>query len=70
MERAELTGAVRAAVSGLAGRQRAAMELHQFQDLTYAEIAIELDMTPKAIKSLLYRARNQLRESLTVLMEA
>src|SRR5262249_43131469 len=31
MERAELAGAVRAAVSGLAGRQRRALELHQFQ---------------------------------------
>jgi len=70
MERAELTGAVRAAVSGLANRQRTAMELHQFHDLTYAEIAVELKMTPKAIKSLLYRARNHLRESLTMLVDA
>ena len=61
MERAELAGVVRAAVAGLAGRQRAAVELHQFKDLTYTEVAAELDMTPKAAKSLLYRARNQLR---------
>src|SRR5262249_10828031 len=52
MERAELAGQVRAAVSGLGGRQRAALELHQFQDRTYAEIAAELDLTPKATKSL------------------
>src|SRR5262245_4981624 len=70
MERAELAGQVRAAVSGLGGRQRAALELHQFQDRTYAEIAAELDLTPKATKSLLYRARNQLRASLTGLVEA
>lgn len=70
MERAELAGAVRTAVSGLAGRQRQALELHQFQDRTYAEIAVEMDMTPKATKSLLYRARNQLRASLTPLVEA
>ena len=37
------------------------MELHQFADLTYTEVAAELDMTAKAAKSLLYRARNQLR---------
>jgi RNA polymerase sigma-70 factor (ECF subfamily) len=61
MERDELAGLVRAAVAGLAGRQRAAVELHQFADLTYSEVAAELDMTPKAAKSLLYRARNQLR---------
>jgi len=61
MERDELAGVVRAAVAGLAGRQRAAVELHQFKELTYTEVAAELDMTPKAAKSLLYRARNQLR---------
>ena len=68
LERDELAGVVRAAVAGLAGRQRAAVELHQFEDRTYAEVAAELDMTPKAAKSLLYRARNQLRVSLTPFM--
>jgi RNA polymerase sigma-70 factor (ECF subfamily) len=69
MERSELAGVVRAAVSSLAGRQRAAVELHQFHDRTYAEVAAELDMTPKAAKSLLYRARNELREALGSFME-
>jgi len=69
LERAELAGKVRSAVSGLADRQRTALELHQFQDRTYAEVAAELDMTPKAAKSLLYRARNELRESLSAFME-
>jgi RNA polymerase sigma-70 factor (ECF subfamily) len=64
MERAELAGAVRAAVANLAGRQRTALEL-QFQDHSYSEIADALAMTPKAAKSLLYRARNQLRETLS-----
>jgi len=68
MERDELAGVVRAAVAELAGRQRTALELHQFQDRTYAEVAAELDMTPKAAKSLLYRARNQLREVLQPFM--
>jgi RNA polymerase sigma-70 factor (ECF subfamily) len=70
MERSELAGAVRAAVSSLANRQRTAVELHQFQDRTYAEVAAELDMTPKAAKSLLYRARNQLRATLTPFVQA
>ena len=69
LERDELAGVVRAAVAGLAGRQRAAVELHQFGDLTYTEVAAELDMTPKAAKSLLYRARNQLRESLAAFVQ-
>ncbi len=64
LERDELAGVVRAAVAGLAGRQRVAVELHQFEDRTYSQVAAELDMTPKAAKSLLYRARNQLRQIL------
>jgi RNA polymerase sigma-70 factor (ECF subfamily) len=69
VERAEVAGVVRAAVSGLAERQRAAMELHQFQDRTYSEVAEQLHMSPKAAKSLLYRARLQLRASLAPFME-
>ena len=64
LERDELAGQVRAAVAGLAGRQRTAVELHQVHDRTYAQVAEDLEMTPKAAKSLLYRARNQLREML------
>src|SRR5262249_50713578 len=70
VERSELARIVRAAVSDLAGRQRTAMELHQFHDRSYAEIAAEMSMTPKAAKSLLYRARVQLRALLTKYMEA
>ena len=69
LERAEIAGVVRAAVSDLAGRQRTALELHQFKDLSYAEVAAEMDMSPKAAKSLLYRARNQLRANLTAFMD-
>jgi RNA polymerase sigma-70 factor (ECF subfamily) len=65
LERAELAGVVRAAIAGLGERQRAALELHQFQEQTYAEVAAQLDMTPKAAKSLLYRTRNLLRIRLT-----
>jgi RNA polymerase sigma-70 factor, ECF subfamily len=64
MEQAEIAILVRAAVSGLGARQRAALEMHQFQDRTCAEIAEEMDMSPKAAKSLLYRARHQLRDTL------
>ncbi|HEV3082516.1 MAG TPA: sigma-70 family RNA polymerase sigma factor, partial [Gemmataceae bacterium] len=64
IERAELARAVRTAVSGLASRQRIALELHQFKDHTYVEVAAQLDVTAKAAKSLLYRARNQLRTTL------
>jgi RNA polymerase sigma-70 factor (ECF subfamily) len=60
IERAELARIVRVAVAGLNGRQRRAVEL-QFDDQSYAEIATALAMSPKAAKSLLYRARNELR---------
>jgi RNA polymerase sigma-70 factor (ECF subfamily) len=68
LERAELASVVRAAVAGLGARQRAALELHQFEDHTYAEVAALLDMTPKAAKSLLYRTRNLLRARLTPIL--
>jgi RNA polymerase sigma-70 factor (ECF subfamily) len=65
LERAEMAVVLRAAVARLAERQRTALELHQFEDRTYNQVAEELEMTPKAAKSLLYRARNQLRENLS-----
>ncbi len=42
--------------------------MHQFQNRTYAEVAEVLQMTAKAAKSLLYRARLELRSALTPLM--
>jgi RNA polymerase sigma-70 factor, ECF subfamily len=64
LERSELAGIVRAAVADLGQRQRAALEMQQFQQRSCAEVAAALHMSPKAAKSLLYRARNQLREGL------
>ncbi len=69
VEQAEAAVMVRTAVSGLGDRQRTALEMHQFQDRTCAEIAAEMDMSPKAAKSLLYRARHQLRSSLQHYMD-
>jgi RNA polymerase sigma-70 factor (ECF subfamily) len=68
LERAELTVMVRAAIADLGERQRIALELHQFHEQTYAEVAAQLDMTPKAAKSLLYRTRNLLRARLTPIL--
>ena len=66
LERRELAQEVRGAMAGLVGRQRQALEMHQFQDRSYAEIAEELELSPEATKSLLYRARVQLRDALRV----
>ncbi|HLJ96828.1 MAG TPA: RNA polymerase sigma factor [Gemmataceae bacterium] len=68
IERAELAKIVRTALSHLAHRQRTAVELQQFHNSTYEQVAAQMDMSPKAAKSLLYRARNQLRASLTSFM--
>jgi RNA polymerase sigma-70 factor (ECF subfamily) len=69
LERDELAGVVRGAVATLGGRQRVAVVMHQFEERSYAEVAFKLDMTPKAAKSLLYRARNQLRDVLAGFMQ-
>jgi RNA polymerase sigma-70 factor (ECF subfamily) len=62
-EREELACVVRDAIATLNGRQRRAVEL-QFDNHSYNEIAIALDVTPKAAKCLLYRARHELRDVL------
>ena len=64
MERAELAGVVRAAVPGWPAGSGPRWSCTSSRTGPYAEVAAELDMTPKAAKSLLYRARQQLRESL------
>jgi RNA polymerase sigma-70 factor (ECF subfamily) len=69
LEQAELAGQVRSAVSELGDRQRRALELHEFQGHTYAEVAAEMHLSLEAVKSLLHRARNQLRESLAALQD-
>jgi RNA polymerase sigma-70 factor (ECF subfamily) len=69
IERAEVARIVRTAVSHLGSRQRTAVELQQFHNSTYEQVAAQMDMSPKAAKSLLYRARNQLRASLMPFME-
>lgn len=69
LERAEMAGVVRSAVARLGRRQRQALELFQFHQRSCGEIAHRLHMTPKAARSLLYRARNQLRDCLRVYVE-
>ncbi len=61
VERAEI---VRAAVAALSERQRMALMLSRFENMSYAEIAETMELTTKAVKSLLSRARVNLREIL------
>lgn len=60
----ELAAVVRQALDGLNDRQKMAVVLNKFEDMDYAEIADVMGLTPKAVKSLLCRARTRLREVL------
>ncbi len=64
IEKQEMAAHVRAAVETLNERQRMAMSLNKFEDLNYAEIAEVMGLTTKAVKSLLSRARANLRTAL------
>ena len=64
MQQEELAGIVQEALAGLNERQRMAVVLNKFEDMNYAEIAEVMGLTTKGVKSLLSRARDNLREAL------
>jgi RNA polymerase sigma-70 factor (ECF subfamily) len=64
LDQAEMRSMVRLAVEALTDRQRMAVLLNKFEGMSYADIAETMDMSPQAIKSLLSRARGNLREVL------
>lgn len=61
---------VRQAVEALGERQRTALMLSRFENLSYAEIAETMGLSTKAVKSLLSRARVNLREILQPYIDA
>ena len=69
LDKAELRDVVKAALDTLNERQRMAVLLNKFEEMSYADIAVAMDMTPQAIKSLLSRAREKLREALEPYLE-
>jgi RNA polymerase sigma-70 factor (ECF subfamily) len=69
LDKTELQEVVRFAVSTLNERQRMAVLLSKFEELSYADIAVAMDMTPQAVKSLLSRARENLRAVLEPYLE-
>ena len=60
----ELQQAVDKAIAGLPEAQRMAVVLRRYEQMPYEEIAEVLNITVPAVKSLLFRARGALRESL------
>lgn len=64
IEKQELANVIRRALDGLNERQRMAVVLNKFEDMNYAEIAEVMSLTTKGVKSLLSRARMNLRNVL------
>ncbi len=64
IDKAELRDVVRMAMESLGDRQRLAVLLNKFEGMSYADIAKTLELSPQAIKSLLSRARENLRQLL------
>lgn len=64
LQQQELAIIVQKAIEELNERQRVAVVLNKFEDMNYAEIAEVMGLTTKAVKSLLSRARENLRQVL------
>jgi RNA polymerase sigma-70 factor (ECF subfamily) len=64
IDKAEMRQVVRQAISTLNERQRMAVLLSKFESMSYEDIAASMEMSPQAVKSLLSRARTNLRQVL------
>ena len=60
----EMQMMVRQALDSLPDRQKMALNLHKFEGMSYADIGEAMEMTPAAVKSLLSRARENLKVKL------
>jgi RNA polymerase sigma-70 factor (ECF subfamily) len=64
LDKAEVRQVVRVAMESLGERQRLAVLLNKFEGMSYAEIAETMELSLPAVKSLLSRARESLRQVL------
>jgi len=64
LSRRELAEAVRQALDSLPENQRMAVILSKWEDQPYEEIAASLNLSVPAVKSLLFRARQAMKEQL------
>ena len=60
----ELQTAIDTAINSLPEKQRMAVILRRYQNMSYDEIANVLELSVSAVKSQLFRARNELRDAL------
>ena len=63
--RREKAAAVKAAIDGLPENQRVAVLLRRYEQFSYEEIAQTMNVSSKAVKSLLSRARESLKNKLS-----
>lgn len=70
IEEKELRNAVDEAIAALPEQQRLALVLRRYEDMTYEEIAAVLETTVPSVKSLLFRAREELRTSLQKFLQS
>jgi RNA polymerase sigma-70 factor (ECF subfamily) len=66
---AELQAEIEKAIVLLPDTQRMALVLRRYEELSYEEIADVLDLSVPAVKSLLFRARTELRDRLKDYLE-
>lgn len=64
LDKAERAAMVRQAVADLDERQRLALILSKFEGMSYEEISVAMEISVKAVKSLLFRARENVRQRL------
>ncbi|NMC21870.1 MAG: sigma-70 family RNA polymerase sigma factor [Thermogutta sp.] len=69
LDKLEMRDILRLALESLNERQRLAILLCKFEGMSYADIAAAMDMSPKAVKSLLSRARVRLKDILQPYIE-
>lgn len=64
IEKSETEQIVRYAIQKLSARQRTAVVLHRYENLSYEEIARIMEISIPAVESLLHRAKENLAEKL------
>lgn len=65
LSRSELQQAVKAAINALPENQRMAVILARYEDMSYEDIAEAMSMSLEAVKSVLFRAKENLKLSLS-----
>jgi RNA polymerase sigma-70 factor (ECF subfamily) len=65
ISRSELQQAVKSAIDSLPENQRMAVILARYEDMSYDEIAETMGMSLEAVKSVLFRAKENLKQALS-----